>query len=101
MNFIDNANIDNKRVVLRLDLNVTIKDGNIVDDTKIVKSIPTIKFLLNKNCNVLIMSHLGKVKNEIDKKDNSLYIVCERLSKLLEMNIVFVKDTRDERLKIY
>lgn len=99
MNFIDNANIDNKRVVLRLDLNVTIKDGNIVDDTKIVKSIPTIKFLLNKNCNVLIMSHLGKVKNEIDKKDNSLYIVCERLSKLLEMNIVFVKDTRDERLK--
>ena len=99
MNFIDNANLDNKRVILRLDLNVTIKDGNIVDDTKIIKSIPTIKYLLNKNCNVLIMSHLGKVKNEIDKKDNSLYIVCERLSKLLEMNIVFVKDTRDERLK--
>jgi phosphoglycerate kinase len=99
MNFIENANLDNKKVILRLDLNVTIKDGNIVDDTKIVKSIPTIKYLLNKNCNVLIMSHLGKVKNEIDKRDNSLYIVCERLSKLLEMNIVFVKDTRDERLK--
>ncbi len=99
MNFIENANIDNKKVILRLDLNVTIKDGNILDDTKIVKSIPTIKYLLNKNCNVLIMSHLGKIKNEMDLKDNSLYIVCERLSKLLEMNIVFVKDTRDERLK--
>ena len=99
MNFIENANIDNKKVILRLDLNVTIKDGNILDDTKIVKSIPTIKYLLNKNCNVLIMSHLGKIKNEMDLKDNSLYIVCERLSKLLEMNIVFVKDTRDNRLK--
>ncbi len=99
MNFIENANLDNKKVILRLDLNVTIKDGNIIDDTKIVKSIPTIKYLLNRNCNLLIMSHLGKVKDEIDKKDNSLYIVCERLSKLLEMNIIFVKDTRDERLK--
>ena len=99
MNFIENANIDNKKVILRLDLNVTIKDGNILDDTKIVKSIPTIKYLLNKNCNVLIMSHLGKIKNEMDLKDNSLYIECERLSKLLEMNIVFVKDTRDNRLK--
>lgn len=99
MNFIENANLDNKKVILRLDLNVTIKEGTIVDDTKIVKSIPTIKYLLNKNCNLLIMSHLGKIKDELDKKDNSLYIVCERLSKLLEMNIVFVKDTRDERLK--
>ena len=44
MNFIENANIDNKNVILRLDLNVTIKDGNILDDTKIVKSIPTIQF---------------------------------------------------------
>ena len=99
MNFIENANIENKRVVLRLDLNVTIKDGEILDDTKIKKSIPTIKYLLNKNCNVLILSHLGKVKTEEDKRDNSLLIVCERLSKLLEMNIVFVEDTRDSRLK--
>ena len=62
MNFIENANIDNKKVILRLDLNVTIKDGQIVDDTKIKKSIPTIKYLLNKGCNVLILSHLGKIK---------------------------------------
>ncbi len=99
MNFIENANIDNKKVILRLDLNVSIKDGEIVDDTKIKKSIPTIKYLLNKNCNVLILSHLGKVKTETDKKENSLYIVCKRLSELMEMNIVFVKDTRDSRLK--
>ena len=99
MNFVENANIDNKRVILRLDLNVTIKDGEILDDTKIKKSIPTIKYLLNKNCNILILSHLGKIKTEEDKRDNSLLIVCERLSKLLEMNIVFVEDTRDSRLK--
>ena len=59
MEYIENINLENKKVILRLDLNVTIKDGVIVDDTKIKKSIPTIKYILNKNCNVLMMSHLG------------------------------------------
>ena len=57
MEYIENINLENKKVILRLDLNVTIKDGVIVDDTKIKKSIPTIKYILNKNCNVLMMSH--------------------------------------------
>ena len=61
MKYIENINVDNKRVILRLDLNVTIKDGKILDDTKIKKSIPTIKYLLNHNANILIMSHLGKI----------------------------------------
>ena len=49
MKYIEDIEIDNKKVILRLDYNVTIKDGKIIDDTKIRKSIPTIKHLLNKN----------------------------------------------------
>lgn len=98
MNFIEKMDLDNKKVILRLDLNVTIKEGLIVDDTKIKKSIPTIKYILNKNCNILMMSHLGKIKTEEDKKKNSLKIVCDRLSELLEMNVEFIPETRSELL---
>lgn len=101
MKFIEELDVTNKKVILRLDLNVTIKEGKIVDDTKIRKSIPTIKYLLNKGANLLIMSHLGKVKTEEDKKENTLLPVCNRLSELLSMDIIFIKDTRDERIKDY
>ena len=72
MEYIENIDIKNKKVILRLDLNVTIKNGEIMDDTKIVKSIPTIKYLLNNGCNILIMSHLGKIKSLDDQMQNSL-----------------------------
>lgn len=101
MKFIEELDVNNKKVILRLDLNVTIKEGKIIDDTKIRKSVPTIKYLLNKGANLLIMSHLGKVKTEEDKKDNTLLPVCKRLSEILSMDIVFIKDTRDERIKEY
>lgn len=99
MNYIENIDIDNKRVILRLDLNVTIKDGIILDDTKIRKSIPTIKYLLNHNANVLIMSHLGKVKSEEDKKNNSLKLVSETLENILGMKIKFISKTRGYELE--
>ena len=99
MNYIENIDVKNKKVILRLDLNVTIKDGVILDDTKIKKSIPTIKYLLNNNANVLIMSHLGKVKTEEDKKNNSLKIVSDTLSEYLNMNVVFIEGTHSDELK--
>lgn len=99
MKYIENINLENKKVILRLDLNVTIKDGVIIDDTKIKKSIPTIKYLLNKNAKVLIMSHLGKVKTDEDKKNNSLRIVCDALSNLLDMPVRFINDTRSLELE--
>ncbi len=98
MKYIEDIEIDNKKVILRLDYNVTIKDGKIIDDTKIRKSIPTIKYLLNKNCHVLIMSHLGKIKSENDKRDNSLKIVCEHLAKLLNMNVNFISTYQGDEL---
>ena len=90
MNNIEQMNLDNKKVILRLDLNVTIKDGVIVDDTKIKKSIPTIKYIYNKGANILMMSHLGKIKSEEDKIKNSLRIVCDRLQELLGMEVNFI-----------
>ena len=98
MEYIENINVDNKRVILRLDLNVTIKDGKILDDTKIKKGIPTIKYLLNHNANILIMSHLGKIKTDEDKKNNSLEQVSYVLSELLEIPVKFIKETRSEEL---
>lgn len=99
MKYIEEIELDNKKVILRLDLNVTIKDGVILDDTKIIKAIPTIKYVLNKNCNILIMSHLGKIKTEEDKKTNSLLIVSKRLEELLGTSINFVNMTRGEELE--
>ncbi|MDE6141828.1 MAG: phosphoglycerate kinase, partial [Bacilli bacterium] len=81
------------------DLNVTIKDGKIIDDTKIKKSIPTIKYLLNNNAKVLIMSHLGKVKTEEDKIDKSLNIVAIALRSLMNEEVYFVNKTRGVELE--
>ena len=62
MKYIEDIDVLGKKVILRLDLNVTIDHGNIIDETKIKKSIPTIKYLLNHGAHVLIMSYLGKLK---------------------------------------
>lgn len=99
MKYIEDIDVKNKKVILRLDLNVTIKDGNIVDDTKIKKSIPTIKYLLNNNAKVLIMSHLGKVKTEEDKLDKSLRIVADALRNLMNEEVYFIPNTRGSELE--
>lgn len=99
MKYIEDIDVQNKRVILRLDLNVTIKDGIIIDNTKIKKSIPTIKYLLNNNASILIMSHLGKIKSEEDKRINSLKVVAECLSNLMGESVYFVPSTRGSKLE--
>lgn len=99
MKKMEELNISSNKVILRLDLNVTIKDNTIVDDTKIRKSIPTIKYLLATNSNILIMSHLGKIKNEEDKESNSLKLVSIRLEELLGERISFIPKTRGVELE--
>ena len=60
-------NLKNKRVIIRCDLNVPIKDGVITDDTRIKESIETINHAVKRSAKVLILSHLGRVKEESDK----------------------------------
>lgn len=91
--------VDNKTVILRCDFNVPIKDNKIIDDFKIIKSLDTIKYLLERNCKIIILSHLGKIKSEQDKINNSLEIVAKRLKELLHANVIFSKVIMHDALK--
>lgn len=93
MKYLSKENIKNKRVILRCDLNVPIKNNSILDDTKIIRSLKTINYLLKNNNKVIILSHFGRVKSEDDLKDNSLKIVYEEMKKYLP--IVFIDNIFD------
>ena len=80
--------LQNKRVILRCDLNVPIKDGVITDDGRIRASLNTIRKLLAKNCSIVIIAHLGRPKPD-QKNDLSLAPVAKRLSELLEAEVFF------------
>ncbi|MBE6157067.1 MAG: phosphoglycerate kinase [Firmicutes bacterium] len=99
MKYFKDSIIENKKVILRCDLNVTIKDNVILDDTKIIKSLDTINYLLNNNNSIIILSHLGKVKTEEDKIKNTLYPVYLKLKELINTNIYFSEYTSGEELK--
>lgn len=87
-----NMYVNNKRILLRCDLNVPIRDSNVLDETKIIKSLETINYLIKENCKIIIMSHLGRVKTEEDKQKNSLEPVRLCLAKLLNKEIKFASD---------
>ena len=65
-------NLKNKKVIIRCDFNVPIKDGKIIDDTRIKNSLETIKYAIDKNAKVILLSHLGRIKEESDKVKNNL-----------------------------
>ena len=90
--------INNKKVIIRCDLNVPIKDGKITDDTRIKASIKTIRYVIDNGGSAIILSHLGKVKEKSDLEKNNLYPVSIRLSELLNIDVKFSNDTRSENL---
>lgn len=98
MKRLQDMEVDNKTVIVRCDFNVPIKDNQIIDDYKIIKSLDTIKYLLDRNCKIVLLSHLGKVKTEEDKNNNSLEIVARRLKTLLNTNVIFSRVIRNEAL---
>ena len=89
----------NTQVILRCDLNVPIKDGLITDDGRIVASLSTIKKLLNTNCSIVIIAHLGRPKGE-RKSELSLAPVAKRLGELLKMNIEFSSEITGADAKV-
>lgn len=91
MKYIDEANIQNKKVILRLDLNVPIEEGIISDTSRIEKSLETIKYLLKGNNSLIILSHLGRVKKREDKLNNSLKVVSKKLGELLKRKVTFFR----------
>ena len=93
MNYLSENSFSNKRVILRCDFNVPVKDGVITDDSKITRSLKTIKYLLDNDNKVILLSHFGRVKKEEDKEKNSLYLVYEYLKKYIDLE--FIKDPLD------
>ena len=99
MKTIKDLDLDGKKVIIRCDFNVPIKDGKIIDDTRIKGALETIKYCLDRDCKVILMSHLGRVKEKEDLKKNDLSIVAERLASLLKQDILFSEETRGEELE--
>ena len=99
MKTLKDLNVENKKVIIRVDFNVPIKEGKIVDDTRIVGALPTIKYCLEQNAKVILLSHLGRVKEEADLAKNDLAPVAVRLEELLGKKVTFINKTRGEELE--
>ncbi len=88
-------NLDEKRVIIRVDFNVPMKNQIIADDNRIKESLETINYAINNNAKVILLSHLGRIKNEEDKLKNDLAPVAKRLSELLNKEVKFISTTKD------
>ena len=99
MKTIRDFDLNNKKVIIRCDFNVPMQDGIITDDTRIKESLKTINYAIKKGAKVILLSHLGRVKTEEDKEKNSLKPVCQRLSELLDKEVIFSENTRGRKVR--
>ena len=93
---VQDMDVSNKTVLLRCDFNVPIDNNQVYDDKKLVASLETINYLKEKNCKIIILSHLGKVKTEEDKYKYSLKPVADYLNKKLALNVGFYNGQKDK-----
>ena len=91
--------VKGKKVLVRVDFNVPIKDGVITNDNRITAALPTLKYILENGGRVIAFSHLGKVKEEADKASKTLAPVAKRLEELLEKPVKFIPETRGSELE--
>ncbi len=97
--------VKGKRVIVRVDFNVPLKDGKITNDNRIQAALPTINYLVEQGAKIILMSHLGKIdhkdpeKTEAGKKKNNMAPVADRLAELVDTKVTFVAQTRGEELE--
>lgn len=96
---VQDLDLKDKKVLIRVDFNVPIKDGVITDDNRIVAALPTIQYVIDHGGKAILLSHLGRVKVEADKAGKSLAPVAKRLSELLDKKVTFVPETRGAELE--
>lgn len=98
MQSIKNVNVKDKKVIVRVDFNVNIKNNEVIDDTRIIAALKTIKYLVSKEAKVILLSHLGRISSMESKEKNTLEPVAKHLSTLINTPIYFVPITRGEIL---
>ena len=96
---ITDLQLKGKKVLVRVDFNVPMKDQKITDDNRIVQALPTIKYVIENGGKAILFSHLGRVKTEEDKAKASLAPVAKRLEELLGKKVLFVPQTRGPELE--
>lgn len=96
---VSDVDVKDKKVLVRVDFNVPIKDGVIGDDNRIVAALPTIKYIIENGGKAILLSHLGRIKSDEDKKSLSLAPVAKRLSELLEKPVTFVPSNEGEEVE--
>ena len=99
MKKLETIDFTGKVALVRCDLNVPMSDGEITDDNRIVEAVPTLKLVASKGAKVVILSHLGRVKTDEDKKVKSLKPVAQSLGHHLGANVTFVGETRGSELE--
>lgn len=96
---VEDLPLEGKKVLMRVDFNVPIKDGVVGDDNRIVAALPTINYVIDHGGRAILFSHLGRIKKEEDKPGLSLRPVAERLSNLLNKPVTFVPVTEGKQLE--
>lgn len=91
---------NNKKVLVRVDFNVPLQSGEVSDDNRLIEALPTINYLIKHNAKVILLSHLGRVKSDEDKKSKTLAPVAKRLEKLLNQKVIFINETHGSKLEI-
>ncbi|AJR12299.1 Phosphoglycerate kinase [Mesomycoplasma dispar] len=97
--FIDEIDFLNKKVILRVDFNVPIIDGEITSTKRIVASLKTIEKIVNDGGKLIILSHLGRIKSESDLEKKSLRLVGEKLAEILGKDVKFIAKNRGEEVE--
>lgn len=91
---VKDLDLKGKKVLVRADFNVPMQDGEITNDNRIQAALPTLEYIIEQGGKVIVFSHLGRIKTEEDKEENSLRSVSERLSELLDQDVTFIPETR-------
>ena len=96
---LEDVELKGKKVLIRADFNVPMKNGQITDDTRIKAAVKTISYVLAKGGKVILFSHLGRIKTKEDKREYSLAPVADRLSDIMGKEVLFSDKTRGKDLE--
>lgn len=96
---VKDLDLKGKKVLVRADFNVPMKDGEITNDNRITAAAPTLEYILDQGGKLIVFSHLGRIKTEEDKAKNNMKPVAERLGQVLGKDVQFIDATRGEELE--